>query len=228
MRRYKLTNKKFNKSKLKSEKERYISTAEFVNKFPEKIRDLTAYYALPESPKISGRLFRLYIAKGLMPKPCSCNRKAYYSNSLGMYRMLFVVWYLRHFRRTSDKEILTFFKKKGELKQIALLLDQDKFLHKILKAGNLATALRYSEYLYEEEIDYAYPIWVGIEYVHKIIKRFLKRDIERLRGNIKDTFTPPLDENEKIYVRNRIKWYKKIVGEINKAFYEAKRLRIGI
>ena len=210
---------------MKNKKQHYIPTEEFIKKFPKKIEDLMIYYNLSKPPKISQRRFRDYYRKNFMPKPRLIGRKSYYSDSLGMYRWLFMIWYLIHYRRTSAEEILKildYFRKKGISEAILLLLDKDELLYEVLTTGDLKTTL--IETLKED-----YSVWKEIEYVHKVMKYILNRDLTSFRENLELFIeNPKLLKEEKNYVQNRFKDYKEIAEDIEKALEEVRQLKLKV
>jgi hypothetical protein len=117
----------------------YIKTEEFVKRFPKQIHKLAILVGY--HPKISYRTFRYYITKGLMPRPYILDKKSHYPDKPELYKKLFIVWYLIHFKRTGDwfkrpnyediEKILQSYKTDEELEYLTILIQDNDLLENI-------------------------------------------------------------------------------------------------
>jgi len=122
-----------------------IKTEEFINKFPSQVKriKLNDYYSTL-LPKISYRTFRYYVTNQLMPRPVIANKKSEYKDTSEMYKRLYLVWYLIHFRRQSIqeiKQIVESYHSELELDFILYFLDRKNFLKNLSSSGDVKKAI---------------------------------------------------------------------------------------
>ncbi|MCX5679686.1 MAG: hypothetical protein NTZ95_03395 [Candidatus Omnitrophica bacterium] len=209
---------------MKNRKEHYIPTREFVRKFPKKIEDLTIRYNLSKSPKISYRTLRYYITKKLMPKSSTFDKKSHYEDSLDMYKRLFIIWYLMHFKRVpfeDVKKIINSPRIKKESEAILLLLNTRNFLNEIVKIGDVNKVLRK---IGDEESDS--PIWVEREDIFYVMKYLVRKDIEdfnKLMFDFDEYSTLSADDKHDLI--RRIEFYKEFTKTIKTAMNRLRKLR---
>ncbi len=207
---------------MKNDKEHYIPTPEFVRRFPQKIKDLSKRYNLPKPPKISYRTFRYYVTNKLMPKSIILDKKAHYDNSLDMYKRLFIIWYLTHFRMTPFKDVKAIVNApntKREFEAILQTLSEKDFLNEIFRLGNIRQILLNIG-------DNDSPVWIRREDMLYTMTNLINKDIDDFREwMLKFNEYSTINKLDKQELIDRVKLYKRLRKEISIALNKLKKLR---
>ncbi|MFA5223617.1 MAG: hypothetical protein WC431_00400 [Candidatus Omnitrophota bacterium] len=199
-----------------------IRTEKFVKNFPRQAQEFMEYYGFLTKPNITYRTFRYYVTKKLLPKPIIINNKSFYENTSTMYKKLFLVWYLVHFRRKSSddiQKIMNSIHSQEELKCIIMFLNNDDFLDEVIQNRSIKNTT-------DNICKNSSFIKIGNNLLFKILRYSLEKDIEDCKYFIKRNVEgwKRIEWSQVNELKKRMRFYTKIKDQLEKAIKKIKKI----